>query len=94
MNVLSPEQRSEIARTGHLAIEGGAYVVIEAEEYERLRSANGFPGVVDDHTEARRALEAELLRGLEGPLVAMTREDWQSIEREALEGLGGESLRP
>lgn len=33
--------------------------------------------------EARRELEAKLLEGLQGPAVEMTREDWDSIEREA-----------
>ena len=43
---------------------------------------------------AKQALEAKLLEGLEGPTVLMTREDWDSIEREALEGLAGETIRP
>jgi antitoxin ParD1/3/4 len=44
--------------------------------------------------QARRELEAKLLEGLQGPSVVMTREDWDSIEREALEGLAGETIRP
>jgi len=32
---------------------------------------------------ARQALEAKLLEGLQGPAVEMTREDWDSIGREA-----------
>jgi antitoxin ParD1/3/4 len=36
---------------------------------------------------AKQALEAKLMEGLEGPTVLMTREDWDSIEREALEDL-------
>lgn len=43
---------------------------------------------------AKQALEAKLLEGLEGPTVLMTREDWESIEREALEGLAGETICP
>jgi antitoxin ParD1/3/4 len=43
---------------------------------------------------AKQALEAKLMEGLEGPTVLMTREDWDSIEREALEGLAGETIRP
>jgi antitoxin ParD1/3/4 len=44
--------------------------------------------------QAKRELEAELREGLQGPSVEMTREDWESIEREALDGLDGESIRP
>jgi antitoxin ParD1/3/4 len=44
--------------------------------------------------QARRELEAKLLEGLQGPATEMTREDWDSIRREALEGLTGEQIRP
>lgn len=45
--------------------------------------------------QAKRELEAKLLEGLEsGPATSMTREDWDAIEREALEGLAGETIRP
>ncbi len=44
--------------------------------------------------EARRELAAKLVEGLQGPAVAMTREDWDSIHREAVEGLAGEEIRP
>ncbi len=44
--------------------------------------------------QAKRELEAKLLEGLQGPAVEMTREDWDSIRREALEGLAGETIRP
>ena len=40
---------------------------------------------------ARGKLEARLLEGLQGPAVEMTTEDWESIRREALEGLSGET---
>jgi antitoxin ParD1/3/4 len=43
---------------------------------------------------AKQELEAKLLEGLQGPAVEMTRDDWDSIEREALEGLAGEMIRP
>jgi antitoxin ParD1/3/4 len=43
---------------------------------------------------AKQALEAKLLEGLESPAILMTLEDWDSIEREALEGLAGETIRP
>ena len=35
--------------------------------------------------QAKRQLEALLLKGLEGPAVEMTESDWDSIEREARE---------
>ena len=38
MNTLSPEQRQAIESNGHLAIDDGAYVVVKAAAYERLRS--------------------------------------------------------
>ena len=38
MNTLSPEQRQAIESNGHVAIDEGAYVVVKAEVYERLRS--------------------------------------------------------
>lgn len=44
--------------------------------------------------QAVRELEAKLLEGLQGPAVEMTREDWESIEREAREGLVGEAIGP
>ena len=44
--------------------------------------------------QAKRELEAKLLEGLQGPAVEMTREDWDSIRREALEGMSGEEIRP
>jgi antitoxin ParD1/3/4 len=43
---------------------------------------------------AKRELEAKLLEGLQGPVVEMTPDDWDSIEREALDGLAGETIRP
>jgi hypothetical protein len=39
MNNLSPEQRQLIESNGHVAIDNGAYVVVKASVYERLRSA-------------------------------------------------------
>ena len=38
MNTLSPEQRQAIESNGHVAIDDGAYVVVKAAVYERLRS--------------------------------------------------------
>jgi antitoxin ParD1/3/4 len=44
--------------------------------------------------QAKEDLEAKLLEGLQGSVVPMTHEDWDSIKREALEGLAGEPIRP
>jgi hypothetical protein len=38
MNTLSPEQRQLIESNGHVVIDDGAYVVVKAAAYERLRS--------------------------------------------------------
>jgi hypothetical protein len=38
MNTLSPEQRQQIESNGHVVIDDGAYVVVKAAVYERLRS--------------------------------------------------------
>ena len=48
----------------------------------------------DQKRRGRQQLEAKLLEGFQGPFTVMTREDWDSIEQEALEGLAGEALRP
>ncbi|ODT36439.1 MAG: addiction module antitoxin [Microbacterium sp. SCN 71-17] len=48
----------------------------------------------DQKRRARHALEAKLVEGLQGPAVEMTREDWDSIEREALEGIARDAIRP
>ena len=42
----------------------------------------------------REALEASLLEGLQGPVVEMTHDDWESLRRMALVRLSGESIRP
>jgi antitoxin ParD1/3/4 len=39
----------------------------------------------DQKRRAKQALEAKLLEGLQGPAVEMTRDDWDSIMREATE---------
>jgi hypothetical protein len=38
MSTLSPEQRHAIESNGHVAIDDGAYVVVTAAAYERMRS--------------------------------------------------------
>jgi antitoxin ParD1/3/4 len=44
--------------------------------------------------EARKALDAKLLEGLEGPAVEMTRDDWESIRREAQGSNSGKTMQP
>ncbi len=44
--------------------------------------------------DAREGLEAKLVEGLQGPRVVMTREDWDSIRQEAMDGLSDEPIRP
>ena len=64
---------------------------------EGYASASGYLRALirdDQKRRARQQLEAKLLEGLQGPSTVMTREDWDSIEREAREGLAGEALRP
>lgn len=41
---------------------------------------------------AKQELEVKLLEGLQGDPVEMTRNDWESIRREAIEGLSGEAI--
>ncbi len=38
MNTLSPGQRQAIESNGHVSIDDGAYVVVKAAGYDRLRS--------------------------------------------------------
>src|SRR5271168_749603 len=42
---------------------------------------------------AKQELELKLLEGLQGPAVAMTREEWDSIEQEAQERFDREQAR-
>jgi antitoxin ParD1/3/4 len=43
---------------------------------------------------AKQELEAKLLEGLQGPVSEMICNDWDSIRREARDGLAGETTRP
>jgi antitoxin ParD1/3/4 len=77
MNISLPEEmkafvESEMAREGYAS----------ASEYLRslIREAQ--------KQRARQELEARLLEGLQGPVVEMTAEDWDSMEREALGRVG------
>lgn len=83
MNISLPEEmkafiEAQIAREGYAS----------ASEYLRalVRDAQ--------RRQARRELEAKLLEGLDGTAVEMTREDWESIRQEALEGLPEGEIRP
>ena len=51
-------------------------------------------GIGSGDAVAQQELEEKLLEGLQGPAFEMTREDWESIRREAIEGLAGETIRP
>jgi antitoxin ParD1/3/4 len=83
MNISLPDEMKAFVEA-QMAHEGYA----SASEYLRslIREAQ--------KRRAKQELEAKLLEGLQGPAVAMTRDDWDSIEREALEGLAGETIRP
>jgi antitoxin ParD1/3/4 len=48
----------------------------------------------DQKRRAKRELEAKLLEGLQGPAIVLDQAEWDSIEREALEGLAGETIQP
>jgi antitoxin ParD1/3/4 len=73
-------------------------VFVEAQmAQEGYASASEYLRALIRDAQKRRAkqeLEAKLLEGLQGPTVKMTRKDWDSIEREAREGLAGETIRP
>ena len=83
MNVSLPDEMKAFVEA-QLAQEGYA----SASEYLRALIRE------DQKRRARRELEAKLLEGLQGPSVVMTADDWDSIEREALEGLAGEAIDP
>ncbi|APW59045.1 ribbon-helix-helix domain-containing protein [Paludisphaera borealis] len=49
----------------------------------------------DRKRQAKRALEDKLQEALDGgPAELMTREEWDSMRQEALDGLAGEDIRP
>jgi antitoxin ParD1/3/4 len=83
MNISIPDEMKSFVET-QVAVEGFA----SASEYVRalIREAQ--------KRRAKQELEAKLLEGLQGPAVEMTREEWDSIECEAREGLAGEKIRP
>lgn len=83
MNISLPEEMKAFIES-QMSAEGYA----SASEYLRalIRDAQ--------KRQARQDLEVKLLEGLQDPAVEMTREDWDSIRREALDGLAGEILHP
>ncbi len=83
MNISLPDEMKSFVEA-QMAEEGYA----SASEYLRalIRDAQ--------KRRAKQELESKLLEGLQGSAVKMTRKDWDSIEREAREGLAGETLRP
>ena len=83
MNISVPDEMKAFVEA-QMAQEGYA----SASEYLRalIRDAQ--------KRRAKQELEAKLLEGLQGPAVPMTREDWDSMRREALEGLAGETIKP
>ena len=83
MNISLPDEMKSFVEA-QMAEEGYA----SASEYLRalIRDAQ--------KRRAKQELESKLLDGLQGPAVKMTRRDWDSIEREAREGLAGETIRP
>ena len=83
MNISLPDEMKAFIEA-QMAAEGYA----SASEYLRnlIRDAQ--------KRQAKQELEAKLLEGLQGPLVEMTPEDWDSIEREAQERFDREQARP
>jgi antitoxin ParD1/3/4 len=83
MNISVPDEMKAFVEA-QMAQEGYA----SASEYLRalIRDAQ--------KRRAKQDLETRLLDGLQGPVVKMTRKEWDSIEHEAREGLAGEKIRP
>lgn len=73
MDTISVETEREIERR----LANGNYASADELISDALRALD------DARAAAQAALERELLKGLEGPLVEMTSEDWVSIEDEA-----------
>jgi Arc/MetJ-type ribon-helix-helix transcriptional regulator len=77
MTAISREIQDELARRTAT----GGYASVD----ELLRDA--LKALDDTNRAANALLERELLKGLEGKDVEMTPEEWDAIEREALETL-------
>ena len=83
MNFSLPDEMKAFVEA-RLAQEGYA----SASEYLRALIRD------DQKRRAKRELESQILEGLQGPSVAMDREEWDSLRREALAGLAGENICP
>lgn len=44
--------------------------------------------------QAKQQLETQVIEGLRGPTVEMTRDDWEAIRQEAVAGLDPNDIRP
>ena len=80
MNISLPEEMKAFIEA-QLAKEGYA----SASEYLRALIRDAQKRL------AKQELEAKLLEGLQGPATEMTREDWDSIEQEALQRFTSET---
>ena len=91
-------RRTTLMTTMNISVPDEMKAFVEAEmAQEGYASASEYLRALIRDAQKRRArqeLEAKLLEGLQGPPVQMTRDDWDSIQREALEGLAGETIRP
>jgi antitoxin ParD1/3/4 len=74
MNISLPDEMKAFVEA-QMAAEGYA----SASEYLRMLIRDA------QKRQAKQALEAKLLEGLEGPVEELTPDDWDSIEREAQE---------
>jgi antitoxin ParD1/3/4 len=84
MNISVPDEMKTFVED-QMAQEGYA----SASEYLRslIREAQ--------KRQAKRELEAKFREALEsGPATPMTREHWQALRAEAIQGLAGETIRP
>ena len=82
MNISLPDDlrkfvESQVAEEGHAS--AGEYMLAVLEEVRKRKAMQNLIAKLD---EARA----------DGPAEPMTREDWEAIEREAIEGLHGESI--
>ncbi len=83
MDTISPEIAQELERR----LAASSYNSIDALLRDALRALD------DACANARTILERELLKGLEGDDVELTSEDWDTIEREALDVLKSKKSR-
>ncbi len=83
--------------TMNISVPDDMKAFVEAQmSQEGYASASEYMRALIRDAQKRRAkqdLETKLLEGLHGSSVELTREDWESIEREARQGLAGEKIR-